>query len=123
MGRYELIVRSGFSATHQVRMPDGNLEPAHEHSFKVEVFLEGDGLDGSGMVVDFTTLQRNLGQITTLLRGTHLNDLPAFAAGTPSTELMARHIYDRYQPTLPPRVRLTRVRVWETEDCAAAFVP
>ena len=123
MGRFELIVRSEFSAAHQLRMPDGGYEPLHRHGWRVEVYLEGDALDDGGMLADFTALRRELARITGECHDTCLNDHPAFAACPPSTELIARHIYDGYRPTLPPQVKLCKVRVWETEDCAAAFIP
>jgi 6-pyruvoyl-tetrahydropterin synthase len=89
----------------------------------VEVFLTGDELDADGLVADFSMLKDRLGQITGTLEGRRLDELPVFSGCNASTELIARHLCDRYRPTLPPAVRLVKVRVWETEDCAAAYHP
>ncbi len=120
---YELVLRSGFSASHGLRRGDGGSEPLHRHAWRVELFLEGRDLDDAGLLADFTVLQQNLRQITGELHEVCLNELPAFSDCNPSAELIARHLHDRYRPTLPPGVRLVKARVWETDDCAAAFVP
>jgi 6-pyruvoyl-tetrahydropterin synthase len=123
MGKYELVLRSGFSATHRLRLGGGEPEPMHRHAWRVELFMEGRDLNAADLLVDFTVLQRNLRQITTELHEKCLNELPVFSARNPSAELVARHLHDRYSPTLPPGVRLVKARVWETDDCAAAYVP
>jgi len=120
---YELLLRAGFSAAHQLRLGDGRLEPLHGHNWRVEVFLTGSGLDESGLLADFTVLQPRLQQITGELHDTFLNEHPAFASDNPSTELIAKYIHDGFAGHIPPPVRLVKVRVWETDDCAAAYVP
>lgn len=122
MDRYELIVRSEFAASHQLPTPDGGREPLHRHVWRVEVFLEGGTLDEGGMLADFTALRRELDEVIAPIHDTCLNDHPAFTACPPSTELIARYVHDGYHPPLPPGVRLAKVRVWETEDCAASFI-
>ena len=58
----------------------------------------------------------------------HINNLTEFAAGNdinvnPSTERIARYIYDGFAGQLPGQVRLTEVLVWETPDNRAAYRP
>jgi 6-pyruvoyltetrahydropterin/6-carboxytetrahydropterin synthase len=120
---YEILLLAEFSAAHQLRMHDGSLEPLHGHNWRTEVYLTGDRLDAAGLLADFTVLQPQLNDITRKLHNSHLNDLPVFAGRNPSTELIARHIHDEFAPKLPPSVRITRVRVWETSHCAAAYIP
>ncbi len=123
MGRYELLVRGAFSAAHQLRLEDGSLEPLHGHNWRVEVCLEGDRLAEPGYLADFTVLQRQLNQITGALHDTFLNDHAAFQSDNPSTELVARYIHDTFAPMLPETVRICKVQVWETSECAAAYLP
>lgn len=123
MGTYELLLRSEFSAAHRLCMHDGRYEPLHGHNWRVEAFLKSRKLDAAGLAADFIVLQRNLREITSRLHNTCLNDLPAFSADNPSAESVAKHLYDRYKPTLQPEVELVKMRVWETGDCAAAYVP
>ena len=123
MAKYELLLRTEFTASHQLRMHDGELEPLHSHDWRVEVFLEGEELDAAGLVADFTVLQRDLTQITVDLRGRLLNESPAFTGRNPSTEVLAKYLHDRFAPMIPTNVRVTKIRVWETSDCAAAYIP
>lgn len=122
MARYELLLESEFSAAHRLRLHDGEFEPLHGHNWRVEVFMESPKLDSVGLVADFVVLQENLSRLTRELHNTTLNDHPAFNSANPSTELIAKFLHDRIAPTLPGGVRLTKVRVWETRQCAAAYV-
>lgn len=123
MPRYQLTLRSEFSAAHQLRLLDGSLEPLHGHNWPVEVVLEGEQLDDMGVLADFTVLQPRLGAITDALHDTFLNEAPALDGDNPTTERVARYIAEALQPDLPVGVRIVRVRVWETRDCAASYLP
>lgn len=123
MPRYQLILRSEFSAAHQLRLLDGSLEPLHGHNWPVEVILEGERLDGMGVLADFTVLQPKLREITGELHDTFLNEVAPLRADNPTTERVARHIAESFAAELPPEVRIVSVRVWETRDCAAAYLP
>ena len=104
-------------------MPDGCVEPEHRHIWRVEVYLEGEKLDAAGLLADFTVMQKHLCEIVDDLRDRLLNELPAFSGRNPATEAVARHLHDRLAPLVPSNVRVTKVRVWETDDCAAAYIP
>lgn len=122
MPSYELILRARFSAAHRIRLANGCWEPLHGHNWRVEVHLEGADLDDTGIVADFSVLQSNLREVVAPLNNSNLNDVPALADPGPSTERVAKYIYDRFRPILPDAVLLGRVRVWETDDCAAGYV-
>lgn len=123
MPRYQITLRAEFSAAHQLRLPDGSMEPLHGHNWPVEVTIEGENLDEMGVLADFTVLQPALRAITGELHDSFLNEHPALQSENPSTERVARFIHDRFSPTLPTGVKVISVRVWETRDCAAAYLP
>ncbi len=123
MSSYEVVLESEFSAAHRLRLDGGRWEPMHGHNWRVEVYLKASKLDAAGLVADFVVLQENLARVTQDLHDTCLNELPAFAASNPSTEMVAKHICDRFAPTLPQGVTVAKVRVWETHRCAAAYLP
>jgi 6-pyruvoyltetrahydropterin/6-carboxytetrahydropterin synthase len=53
-----------------------------------------------------------------------LNDLEPFRACSPSSELIARHIFEQLEPAVNDgRVRLVAVKVWESEGSWAEFLP
>lgn len=123
MPKFELLLTGEFSAAHQLRLADGTTEPLHGHNWSVEVCLEGQKLDSIDVLADFTVLQPMLKTITDRLHDTFLNDHSSFANANPSTELVAKLIHDEFAPSIPPNVKITKVRVWETRTCAAAYIP
>ena len=124
MHAYELLLVSEFTAEHRLKSADGEYEPRHSHNWRVEVFLRSTGdLDDAGLVADFQALQHSFSEIMQGLSNKRLDELSPFADRSSSTELIAKHIHDRFAPALPPSVRVSKVRVWETPRCAAAYVP
>lgn len=123
MPAYELTVRSRFSAAHRIRLPNGELEPSHGHNWRVEVFVRAGRLDSCGLAVDFADLRVRLDRITGSLDMTDLNHVAGLGDPGPTTELIARHICERFAAGLPGGLSVRAVRVWETEDRAAAYLP
>jgi len=123
LAAYEILITTEFSAAHQLRFPDGTLEPLHGHNWKVELYLEGAEIDEIDVLADFTVVRPQLLAVCAELHDTHLNDHPAFQADNPSTERVAKLIHDQLAPKMAKTVRISRVRVWETSTCAAAYIP
>lgn len=122
-GTYELTLRGEFSAAHQIRLHDGSMEPLHGHNWRVEVELSAKSLDSIGIVADFVMLERRLKDVLARYHNCSLNAHPDFAELNPTTEHVARSIAIHIGEGLPNDVSLARVRVWETSNCAAAFIP
>jgi 6-pyruvoyltetrahydropterin/6-carboxytetrahydropterin synthase len=119
---YEVIVREGFSAAHRLPGTGGRCERLHGHNWKVEVGVAAEELDGVGMVLDFHALRKSLRAVLEELDHSFLNDLPAFQVRLPTAENLARHVYRSLAGRLAdPRVRLSRVCVWESEGTAATY--
>jgi len=119
---YELTVREGFSAAHRLPNTGGRCERLHGHDWRVEARVAAAELDGVGMVMDFHDVKRALRGVLDEMDHNYLNDLPAFRSVPPTAENLARHVYERLAAGLPPgRVRLTRVRVWESDATAASY--
>jgi 6-pyruvoyltetrahydropterin/6-carboxytetrahydropterin synthase len=51
----------------------------------------------------------------------YLNDVPPFDTENPSSENIARFIYEEMEGRIPLPARLARVTVWESEDARAEF--
>ncbi|WP_428937400.1 6-pyruvoyl trahydropterin synthase family protein [Fontivita pretiosa] len=116
---FEITVLRDFSASHQLRLYDGSLEPLHGHNWRVLVTVSAQTLDSIGVVMDFHELQRRLDQVLSPMQNRHLNDLPEFATCNPSAEQLAWHVARSLQ--LPNHVALRAVEVWETPDCRAIW--
>lgn len=120
---YQVTVSGWFAAAHQLRMPDGSLEPLHGHNWKAAVTFEGPSLDEMEVLVDFTRVRRRLEALLATLHDRNLNDLEPFRSKNPSAERVAEFLAERMGVDLGEGVRLISVEVEEAPGCAARFLP
>lgn len=122
---YEVVVESEFSAAHALKLYDGSWEPRHGHDWKVAVTARSESLDPMGVVVDFEALKPSLKKVLSEFNETFFNEHPDFKGGklNPSTENMARVIYERLVRAFPAgQAKIVKVTVWETPDASASYV-
>jgi 6-pyruvoyltetrahydropterin/6-carboxytetrahydropterin synthase len=118
-----------FSASHMCRNPQlseeenrklfGMAANAHGHNYVVEVSLKGEPDPVTGMVLDLKELKEILNrQIVAPYDHRFLNyEVPPFDRVAPTTENIARDIWQRLEPHLSNESRrLHSVRVYETAD-------
>ena len=116
---HELKVESSFSAAHHLLNYNGECENQHGHNWKVEAYVRGTELDKSNLLIDFKVLKRELNAILDLLDHKDINELPEFQNVSPSSEMLAKVIYQKLKKDIP---QIHKVTVWETEDnCASYF--
>lgn len=120
-GVYTLFVKDSFAAAHRLREYQGNCERLHGHNWKVEAAVEADRLDARGMAIDFRVIKKALHDILDRLDHGYLNDVPPFTEENPSSENLARYIYDEMERMIPGPARVCRVVVWESEDARAEY--
>ncbi len=121
---YHSAITASFSAAHSLRNYQGKCERLHGHNWKIEVLTGTESLDAAGMGLDFTVLRERLSAVLAQLDHRFLNDLEAFQTCSPSSELIARHIFERLAPAVDDgRVRLVAVKVWESEGSWAEYRP
>ena len=118
---FRLRVDDSFAAAHQLRGYRGRCENLHGHNWRVELRVEGERLDDLGMLVDFGILKGILGRELERLDHSFLNDTPPFDRINPTSENLARHLFDAVGRELPDGVRVASVAVWESDRCAAAY--
>ncbi len=118
---FEITITRQFSASHQLRLYDGSLEPLHGHNWVAKVTVASPKLDAIGVVMDFHELERLVDEIVGPMNNRHLNELPAFAKRNPSAEGVALHLAERL--SLPEGIKLAAVEVWETVGCLAVYRP
>ncbi|MBE0597642.1 MAG: 6-carboxytetrahydropterin synthase QueD [Desulfuromonadales bacterium] len=117
---YHLTVHSHFAAAHNLRHYQGDCENLHGHNWKVEVTVAARELNKSGLGIDFKILKRETKEVLDLLDHKYLNNIPPFDQLSPSSEHLARFLFDKLQERLnDDNVRVEKVNVWES-DCACA---
>lgn len=121
---YELSIRTHFSAAHQLRHYRGKCEQLHGHNWDVEITLSGKDVDKTGFVIDFKDAKRIINKVVDSLDHKYLNSLKPFRKNNPTTENLARLIYEQLLPAFKRRgVKLNRVGVWESSQCGAYYLP
>lgn len=118
---YILEIEDFFSAAHQLRAYRGKCENLHGHNWRVRITVEGEELLPSGMLIDFADLKKMTKEALETLDHRFLNELPAFTQNNPTTENIARYIYEAVAARLPANVRMGQVTAWESEKSRATY--
>jgi len=107
-----------FEAAHRLpNVPEGHkCARLHGHSFHVEIHVSGPIGADSGWVMDFADLKTAFAPLHRVLDHNYLNDIPGLE--NPTSEHIARWIWDRLQPTLPS---LSQIVVRETCTSGAIY--
>ena len=121
---YEATVTAWIAASHHLRGYQGKCETPHGHNYKVEATVGRPDLDSTGLSIDFGILRKHLHTITEAFDHTDLNGLPEFAEQNPSSENLARTIYEKLAISLKDLpVQLVTVRVSETDGSFVTYRP
>jgi 6-pyruvoyltetrahydropterin/6-carboxytetrahydropterin synthase len=114
--------RPGRSA-EQNRAEFGAVADPHAHDYAVTVTVRGS-LDADGFVVDLPALDALLAEVIGPFDGGDWNErIPDVRAGRlqPSTEAIARWLWERLDGRIPGGARLVRMRVAEGPELAAEY--
>ena len=121
---FEVKVEKSFSAAHHLLNYQGACENQHGHNWKVEVYVKGETLDKSNILVDFKVLKKELDEVLNYLDHKDINTLPEFENESPSSEYMAKFIYDKMKEKLKNQYKnafVSKVAVWETPTSRAVY--
>ena len=88
------------SAHRLPRVPAGHkCARLHGHSFRIEVGVRGPLDPELGWVMDFSEIKSAFAPLFEQLDHNYLNDIPGLE--NPTSEVLARWIWDQLQPRLP----------------------
>ncbi len=118
---FTVSVETHFWASHQLALPDGSREPAHQHNWAVTAEVSGSELNKMGLVMDFQRLRVMLDNIAGELDNNAIEKIEYFQKNCSSAENIAKYIYEKLEPKLPRGVRLKAVTVGEERGCSARF--
>lgn len=116
--KVRLVKEYRFEAAHRLpNVPEGHkCQRLHGHSFKVELSIDGPVDDKTGWFIDFGDLDEIWQPLYDTLDHHYLNDVPGLE--NPTSEVLARWLWDRITPKLP---QLSRVTVFETCDARCEY--
>jgi 6-pyruvoyltetrahydropterin/6-carboxytetrahydropterin synthase len=119
---YELTVETSFSAAHQLRGYKGKCERMHGHNWKVNVHVVAAKLNEMDLAIDFHELKKLANETVSSLDHSFLNELFPFTEKNPSSENIAKWIFDSLRKKLNREgVNLSAVTVWESETASATY--
>jgi 6-pyruvoyltetrahydropterin/6-carboxytetrahydropterin synthase len=122
---FEVAVEQTFAAGHALRNYRGKCENVHGHNYRVRITVQGDRLDSTGLLVDFSHLSQLIGGAVEYLDHRFINDLPPFDQLNPSAENIARYFFERVSSGLESvtGAQVSAVQVWETDTSSAVYRP
>jgi 6-pyruvoyltetrahydropterin/6-carboxytetrahydropterin synthase len=115
---YSLKVEASFSAAHNLRGYKGKCEELHGHNWKVQIKVVKAKLDKIGMVLDFKYIKTKLNKVLEKLDHKYLNNIPYFKKVNPTSENIAKFIYN--QVSLQG-LEISSATVWENSSCSATY--
>lgn len=117
---YSVKIEGDFSSAHNLRHYKGKCEELHGHNWKVELAVSQNSLDKTGMLLDFRLLKEKLYLVLEGLDHKYLNNLPYFKKVNPTSENIARYIFDKVKSK---GIRPKSVTVWENNSSCATYEP
>lgn len=119
---YKLNVIGTFASAHKLNGYEGLCRNLHGHNWKVRLCVLCDQLDEIGMAMDFGILKQKLNDYLTELDHQYLNELPAFKDINPTSENLARLIFENMGSKLSMcACEVVEVEVWESEKASVIY--
>ena len=115
---YEIKIKTGFSAAHNLKNYKGKCEHLHGHNRVVEAIFEYKKLGKDGLAIDFRDAKVVVNKALESLDHSYLNDSALLKGENPTSENIARLIYEHVNK----QSRAIRsIAVWENESSCATY--
>jgi len=119
---FELMIETHFASAHQLRGYKGKCERVHGHNWKVQIYVLAERLNEIDIAIDFHDLKKMTEEIVGQLDHSFLNDIFPFTEKNPSSENIAKWIYDSLRKRIDnDDISLSAVTVWESETASATY--
>ncbi len=119
---YEVTIETHFSSAHRLRQYNGECERLHGHNWNVRVSIASAELNTLGMVIDFKDLKVKAKELMDRFDHRYLNEVPPFTELNPTTENLARYIFDELSKGIgTDSIKVSKVTVWESPTCYASY--
>jgi len=119
---FEIQVTTHFSAAHHLVAYPGDCAQVHGHNWQVSVFVQAEHLNQIGIAVDFRDVKQAVAEVVDNLDHRDLNAQPAFQQINPTSEVIARYIYQQLSTRINDAgVRVARVTVSEAPASSASY--
>ncbi len=118
---FKISVVTHFAAAHNLRGYEGPCEKLHGHNWSIKATVGTDKLDAIGLAYDFKKLKGHLKEIVERLDHQYINEVTPFDQLNPTSENIAKYIFESLATKLPTTVSVISVEVGESENSVAAY--
>lgn len=119
---FEVYVKTHFSAAHSLRGYPGDCARNHGHNWIVEVFIRCTKLDEIGIGIDFRDIKQAVKEVLEGLDHFNLNEVPAFEVVNPTSENIAKFLYQELGQKLnSDMVKISKIKVSESPGAGASY--
>jgi 6-pyruvoyltetrahydropterin/6-carboxytetrahydropterin synthase len=119
---FELKIEDHLAAAHNLREYEGECEALHGHNWKIEVVVRSRELNSIGLAIDFKDLKAATTAVLDELDHRYLNEVPPFDKVNPSSENIAKYIYEEVGRRLSGTgAKIHMVTAWESEKACASY--
>ena len=115
---FEIRVKNEFSAAHNLKNYKGKCENLHGHNWAVETVFAYDAVDKDGLAIDFRRARKLVNNAIEKLDHAYLNKLEAMKGINPTSENVAKFIYDSVKRR---NKKIRSVSVWENERSCTTY--
>jgi 6-pyruvoyltetrahydropterin/6-carboxytetrahydropterin synthase len=115
------MAETNFRAAHGLVLTDGSREEPHSHLWRVLAAVQCTHLNKVQMGMDFHELKALLEETVAVLADRPLEEHRAFASVNPTAEMVAKFVYDRLAPKVPPPAKLAWVEITEAPGCTVRY--
>lgn len=120
---YLIKVKGDFSAAHRICGYQGDCANLHGHNWKVQISIEAVELDDLGMACDFRVAKNILREELARWDHHYLNDMEIFRDICPTSERIAKAIFENISSKLPSKLVLAAVEVFESDTSSVEYTP
>ena len=116
---YEIKIKEHFSAAHNLKNYKGKCEHLHGHNWNIEAVFSFDSVDKDGMAIDFKDAKSLVSSAIEKLDHSYLNDLAALKGMNPTSENIAKFIFDA---VCAGNNNIKSISVWENDSSCATYL-
>jgi 6-pyruvoyltetrahydropterin/6-carboxytetrahydropterin synthase len=118
---FKISVTTKFAAAHRLKGYEGSCENLHGHNWSIKATVATNQLDNIGIAYDFKKLKSHLNDIIDRLDHQFINEVAPFDQLNPTSENIAKYIFESLAKKLPTAVRVLSIEVGESEQYLAAY--
>lgn len=119
---FVLKIVTDFAAAHSLRDYPGNCSRLHGHNWGVEVKVQSEVIDETGIAIDFREIKNQTKEVANRLDHFYLNDIKPFDEINPTAENIAKYFFDELKKLInTDTVSVKEVTIWETPRSAVTY--